>query len=180
MNKVCLYRISGKSEFDQWTKLFRQFPKHQGLGHIIITPETHTIQVSNEEKDYVLRKFNIYVPAKAYPTWFQNELNKGFMSLYDIVECTLSKDIRTDHEIYEEFLDSLYNISFDTKMDATIFRSTTLGASNKAKELDIAINDDWIARRILKSSKGQYASINSENLESCWFISASTIQRRSC
>ncbi|CCH62144.1 hypothetical protein TBLA_0G02020 [Henningerozyma blattae CBS 6284] len=107
----------------------------------------------------------MYVPARAYPTWFQNELNKGFMSLYYIVECTLSKDIRTDHEIYEEFLDSLYNISFDTKMDATIFRFTILGLRNKAKELDIAISDDWIARRILKSLKGEYFNITSNYLK---------------
>ncbi|CCH61290.1 hypothetical protein TBLA_0E02355 [Henningerozyma blattae CBS 6284] len=107
----------------------------------------------------------MYVPAKAYSTWVQTELNKDYISLYNIVECTLSKGIQTDHEIYENILDALYNISFDGNTDASIFRSTTLGLRNKARELDISISDDWISRRILKSLKGNYAGINADYLK---------------
>ncbi|CCH59540.1 hypothetical protein TBLA_0B07225 [Henningerozyma blattae CBS 6284] len=82
-----LYYISDKSEFEQWIRSFASHLRSQDLEFVFSKSKTDNLTPDIDCKKYIVNIFQTYVHVKAYPTWFQDDLNTGYHSVYNLSEC---------------------------------------------------------------------------------------------
>ncbi|CCH59461.1 hypothetical protein TBLA_0B06370 [Henningerozyma blattae CBS 6284] len=82
-----LYYISDKSEFEQWIRSFASHLRSQDLEFVFSKSKTDNLTPDIDCKKYIVNISQTYVHVKAYPTWFQDDLNTGYHSLYNFTEC---------------------------------------------------------------------------------------------